>query len=128
MSNLTGLGGTFVMSGGNVTTAVLTSFPPHPVDNEEIIDASIYRRKVATESLVAVGVVTSEYDPHLNFCTFNNHEGCGMFDEENSKDVTEYLGYFSLIENLYEFWHEPINQLPPEFVYANLQARCPPDM
>ncbi|XP_012226536.1 ester hydrolase C11orf54 homolog [Linepithema humile] len=120
-----GLGGTFVMSGGNVTTAIMPKFPPNPLDNVEIIEANFYRKNVATESLVVAGAVTSEYNPYLTFCTFNQYEACGMFDEKNSKDVTEYLGYFSLIENIYEFWHEPTDQFILENIDVNLQARCP---
>lgn len=101
---LVGLGGTFVLRQGKAKQHVMPDFSKTPLKTEEELNNWLKFYEMSAP-LIAVGTLTThESDLDLrvqHFHSFSHHGEAGHYHIDVTPDTAEYLGYFSVGEEIY---------------------------
>ncbi|CAH1170418.1 unnamed protein product [Phaedon cochleariae] len=106
-----GMGGVFVLKEGKAKQHVMRDFSKTPIENEEQLNNWLKFYNMSAP-LIAVGtLVNADMDLDLrvqHFHSFSHHGEAGHYHYDTTPETAEYLGYFTLGENIYRI-DRPIN-------------------
>ncbi|KAF7271653.1 ester hydrolase C11orf54 homolog isoform X2 [Rhynchophorus ferrugineus] len=103
-SKLVGIGGAFLIKEGKAKQHVMRDFSKEPINDDEGVNNWLKFYEMSAP-LIAVGTFTSNGGGDLDlrvqhFHSFSTHGEAGHYHYDTTPDNVEYLGYFSVAEEI----------------------------
>lgn len=101
---IVGLGGAFLLKEGKAKQHVMPDFSTIPIHTDAEVDQWLKFYEMSAP-LVALGtLISGDYGLDLrvqHFHSFSHHGEAGHYHYDTTPETVEYLGYFTLAENIY---------------------------